>query len=166
MAATANNYNNQLQIMLYSLSEMTPSLLDIAGGGILYGILSDLDYLDEVCSRKSSSTFPVYTRLGLRQMVVMAFCKMHKGKPKLRGCNKLVLKRLSAKERVSYAESIGVGVEQIVYASDYDEPSTSVYLITPVEGFVRPGGKRLSDALPLAGTTHLSNVTYYAYKIK
>ncbi|RKV80365.1 MAG: hypothetical protein D8H91_05070 [Alloprevotella sp.] len=152
--------------MLYSLSEMTPSLLDIAGGGILYGILSDLDYLDEVCSRKSSSTFPVYTRLGLRQMAVMAFCKMHKGKPKLRGCNKLVLKRLSAKERVSYAESIGVGVEQIVYASDYDEPSTSVYLITPVEGFVRPGGKRLSDALPLAGTTHLSNVTYYAYKIK
>ncbi len=145
---------------------MTPSLLDIAGGGILYGILSDLDYLDEVCSRKSSSTFPVYTRLGLRQMAVMAFCKMHKGKPKLRGCNKLVLKRLSAKERVSYAESIGVGVEQIVYASDYDEPSTSVYLITPVEGFVRPGGKRLSDALPLAGTTHLSNVTYYAYKIK
>lgn len=37
---------------LYSISEMTPSLLDIAGGGVLYGILSDLDYLDEVCSRK------------------------------------------------------------------------------------------------------------------
>lgn len=153
-------------MMLYSLSEMTPSLLDTAGGGVLYGILADLNYLDEVCSRKSSSTFPIYTRLGLRQMVVMAFCKMHKGKPKLRGGDKLVLKRLSAKERVSYAESIGVGVEQIVYASDYNEASTSVYLITPVEGFVRPGGKRLSDALPLAGVTHLSKATYYAYKIK
>ena len=152
--------------MLYSLSEMTPSLLDIAGGGVLYGILSDLDSLDEVCSRKSSSTFPVYTRLGLRQMVIMAFCKMHKGKPKLRGGDKLVVKRLSAKDRVSYAEGIGAGVEQIVYASDYDEASTSVYLITPVEGFVRPGGKRLSDALPLAGVTHLGKATYYAYKIK
>lgn len=152
--------------MLYSLSEMTPGLLDTAGGGVLYGILADLNYLDEVCSGKSSSTFPVYTRLGLRQMVVMAFCKMHKGKPKLRGGDKLVVKRLSAKERVSYAESIGVGVEQIVYASDYDEPSTSVYLITPVEGFTRSGGERLSDALPLAGVTHLSKATYYAYKIK
>lgn len=154
--------------MLYSLSEMTPSLLDIAGGGVLYGILSDLDYLDEVCSRKSSSTFPVYTRLGLRQMVIMALCKLCKGKrkPKLRGGDKLVLKRLSAKDRVSYAEGIGAGVEQIVYASDYDEASTSVYLITPVEGFVRPGGKRLSDALPLAGVTCLSKATYYAYKIK
>lgn len=154
--------------MLYSLSEMTPSLLDIAGGGVLYGILADLNYLDEVCSGKSSSTFPVYTRLGLRQMVIMAFCKLYKGKrkPKLRGGDKLVLKRLSAKKRVSYADSIGAGVEQIVYASDYDEASTSVYLITPVEGFVRPGGKRLSDALPLAGVTHLSKVTYYAYKIK
>lgn len=145
---------------------MTPGLLDTAGGGVLYGILADLNYLDEVCSGKSSSTFPVYTRLGLRQMVVMAFCKMHKGKPKLRGGDKLVVKRLSAKERVSYAESIGVGVEQIVYASDYDEPSTSVYLITPVEGFTRSGGERLSDALPLAGVTHLSKATYYAYKIK
>ena len=145
---------------------MTPSLLDTAGGGVLYGILADLNYLDEVCSIKSSSTFPVYTRLGLRQMVVMAFCRMHKGKPKLRGGNKLVVKRLSAKERVSYAEGIGAGVEQIVYASDYNEASTSVYLITPVEGFVRPGGKRLSDALPLAGVTHLSKATYYAYKIK
>lgn len=147
---------------------MTPSLLSTAGGGILYGILADLNSLDEVCSRKSSSTFPVYTRLGLRQMVIMAFCKLYKGKrkPKLRGGDKLVLKRLSAKERVSYAESIGVGVEQIVYASDYDEPSTSVYLITPVEGFTRSGGERLSDALPLAGVTHLSKVTYYAYKIK
>lgn len=153
-------------MMLYSLSEMTPSLLDTAGGGVLYGILADLNYLDEVCSIKSSSTFPVYTRLGLRQMVVMAFCRMHKGKPKLRGGNKLVVKRLSAKERVSYAEGIGAGVEQIVYASDYNEASTSVYLITPVEGFVRPGGKRLSDALPLAGVTHLSKATYYAYKIK
>lgn len=152
--------------MLYSLSEMTPNLLDIAGGGILYGILSDLDYIDEVCSRKSSSTYPEYTRLGLRQMVIMALCKLSKGKPKLRGGDKLVLKRLSAKERVSYAESIGVGVEQIVYASDYYEPSTSVYLITPVEGFTRSGGERLSDALPLAGVTHLSKVTYYAYKIK
>lgn len=152
--------------MLYSLSEMTPSLLDIAGGGVLYGILSDLDSLDEVCSRKSSSTFPVYTRLGLRQMVIMAFCKLYKGKPKLRGGDKLVLKRLSAKDRVSYAEGIGAGVEQIVYASDYNEASTSVYLITPVEGFVRPCGKRLSDALPLAGVTHLSKATYYAYKIK
>lgn len=153
---------------LYSISEMTPSLLDIAGGGVLYGILSDLDYLDEVCSRKSSSTFPVYTRLGLRQMVIMAFCKLYKGKrkPKLRGGDKLVLKRLSAKDRVSYAEGIGAGVEQIVYASDYNEASTSVYLITSVEGFVRPGGKRLSDALPLAGVTHLSKATYYAYKIK
>nr|DAJ30330.1 MAG TPA: hypothetical protein [Caudoviricetes sp.] len=152
--------------MLYSLSEMTPSLLSTAGGGILYGILADLNSLDEVCSRKSSSTFPVYTRLGLRQMVVMAFCKMYKGKPKLRGGDKLVVKRLSAKDRVSYAEGIGAGVEQIVYASDYDEASTSVYLITPVEGFVRPGGKRLSDALPLAGVTNLSKATYYAYKIK
>lgn len=145
---------------------MTPSLLDIAGGGVLYGILSDLDSLDEVCSGKSSSTFPVYTRLGLRQMVIMAFCRMHKGKPKLRGGDKLVVKRLSMKYRVSYAESIGVGVEQIVYASDYDESSTSVYLITPVEGFTRSGGERLSDALPLAGVTHLSKVIYYAYKIK
>lgn len=153
-------------MMLYSLSEMTPSLLDTAGGGVLYGILADLNYLDEVCSIKSSSTFPVYTRLGLRQMVVMAFCRMHKGKPKLRGGNKLVVKRLSAKDRVSYAEGIGAGVEQIVYASDYNEASTSVYLITPVEGFVRPGGKRLSDALPLAGVTCLSKATYYAYKIK
>lgn len=145
---------------------MTPSLLDTAGGGILYGILADLNYLDEICSRKSSSTFPVYTRLGLRQMVIMAFCKLYKGKPKLRGGDKLVVKRLSAKDRVSYAEGIGAGVEQIVYASDYNEASTSVYLITPVEGFVSRDGKRLSDALPLAGITHLSNVTYYAYKIK
>ena len=145
---------------------MTPSLLSTAGGGILYGILADLNSLDEVCSRKSSSTFPVYTRLGLRQMVIMAFCKLYKGKPKLRGGDKLVVKRLSAKDRVSYAEGIGAGVEQIVYASDYNEASTSVYLITHVEGFVRPGGKRLSDALPLAGVTHLSNVTYYSYKIK
>ena len=151
---------------LYSISEMTPSLLATAGGGILYGILSDLDSLDEAFSIKSSSNFPVYTRLGLRQMVVMAFCKMHKGKPKLRGGNKLVVKRLYAKDRVSYAEGIGADVEQLVYASDYNEASTSVYLITPVEGFVRPGGKRLSDALPLAGVTHLSKVTYYAYKIK
>lgn len=151
---------------LYSLSEMTPSLLATAGGGILYGILSDLDSLDEAFSRKSSSTFPVYIRLGLRQMVVMAFCKMHKGKPKLRGGYRLVVKRLSMKDRVSYAESIGVGVEQIVYASDYDESSTSVYLITPVEGFTRSGGERLSDALPLAGVTHLNKVIYYAYKIK
>lgn len=145
---------------------MTPSLLDIAGGGVLYGILADLNDLDKICSMKSSSTFPIYTRLGLRQMVVMAFCRMHKRKPKLRGGDKLVLKRLSAKERVSYADSIGAGVEQIVYASDYNEASTSVYLITPVEGFVRPGGKRLSDALPLAGVTCLSKATYYAYKIK
>ena len=152
--------------MFYSLSEMTPSLLDIAGGGILYGILADLNSLDEACSRKSSSTFPVYTRLGLRQMVIMALCKLYKGKPKLRGGDKLVVKRISAKDRVSYAEGIGAGVEQIVYASDYNEASTSVYLITPVEGFVSRGGKRLSDALPLAGITHLSNVTYYAYKIK
>ena len=152
--------------MLYSLSEMTPSLLATAGGGILYGILDDLARLDEVCSRKPSSTFPVYTRLGLRQMVIMALCKMHKGKPKLRGGDKLVVKRLSMKDRVSYAEGIGADVEQIVYESDCDEASTSVYLITPVEGFVRPGGKRLSDALPLAGVTHLSKVTYYAYKIK
>ena len=154
--------------MLYSLSEMTPSLLSTAGGGILYGILADLNSLDEVCSRKPSNTFPVYTRLGLRQMVIMAFCKLYKGKrkPKLRGGDKLVVKRLSAKDRVSYAECIGAGVEQIVYASDYNEASTSVYLITPVEGFVRPGGKRLSDALPLAGVTHLSKATYYAYKIK
>lgn len=154
--------------MFYSLSEMTPSLLDIAGGGTLYGILADLNDLDKICSGKSSSTFPVYTRLGLRQMVVMAFCKLYKGKrkPKLRGGDKLVLKRLSAKERVSYADSIGAGVEQIVYASDYNEASTSVYLITPVEGFVRPGGKRLSNALPLAGVTCLSKATYYAYKIK
>lgn len=152
--------------MFYSLSEMTPSLLDIAGGGTLYGILADLNDLDKICSGKSSSTFPVYTRLGLRQMVVMAFCRMHKGKPKLRGGDKLVVKRLSMKYRVSYAESIGVGVEQIVYASDYDESSTSVYLITPVEGFTRSGGERLSDALPLAGVTHLNKVTYYAHKIK
>lgn len=152
--------------MFYSLSEMTPSLLDIAGGGVLYGILDDLNDLDKICSMKSSSTFPIYTRLGLRQMVVMAFCRMHKGKPKLRGGDRLVVKRLSMKDRVSYAESIGVGVEQIVYASDYDESSTSVYLITPVEGFTRSGGKRLPDALPRAGVTHLSKVTYYAYKIK
>ena len=145
---------------------MTPSLLDIAGGGVLYGILADLNDLDKICSMKSSSTFPIYTRLGLRQMVVMAFCRMHKGKPKLRGGDRLVVKRLSMKDRVSYAESIGVGVEQIVYASDYDESSTSVYLITPVEGFTRSGGKRLPDALQRAGVTHLSKVTYYAYKIK
>ena len=145
---------------------MTPSLLDTAGGGVLYGILSDLDHLDDVCSKKPSSTFPIYTRLGLRQLVVMALYKLGKGKPKLRGNDKLVAKRMSMKEQVSDAEHLGAGVEQIVYASDYDESSTSVYLITPVEGFVRPGGKRLSDALPLAGITHLSNVTYYAYKIK
>lgn len=145
---------------------MTPSLLSTAGGGVLYGILADINSLDEACSRKSSNTFPVYTRLGLRQMVIMALCKLHKGKPKLRGGNKLVVKRLSAKDRVSYAEGIGAGVEQIVYASDYNEASTSVYLITPVEGFTRSGGERLSDALPLAGVTHLNKVTYYAYKIK
>lgn len=145
---------------------MTPSLLDTAGGGVLYGILADINSLDEVCSVKSSSIFPVYTRLGLRQMVIMAFCKLYKGKPKLRGGDKIVVKRLSAKDRVSYAEGIGAGVEQIVYASDYNEADASVYLITTVKGFVRPGGKRLSDALPLAGVTHLSNVTYYAYKIK
>ena len=145
---------------------MTPSLLNIAGGGILYGILADLNSLDEVCSRKSSNTFPIYTRLGLRQLVVMALYKLDKGKPKLRGNDKLVAKRMSMKERVSYAELLGAGVEQIVYASDYDESSTSVYLITPVEGFTRSDGERLSDALPLAGVTHLNKVTYYAYKIK
>ena len=80
--------------MYYSLSEMTPSLLDTAGGGVLYGILADINSLDEVCSVKSSSIFPVYTRLGLRQMVIMAFCKLYKGKPKLRGGDKIVVKRL------------------------------------------------------------------------
>ena len=132
----------------------------------MYGILDDLDRLDEVYSRKPSSTFPRYTRLGLRQMVIMALCKMRKGKPKLRGGNKLVVKRLSTKDRVSYAEGIGAGVEQIVYASDYDAGNPSVFLITDTEGFVRRGGDKLSDSSVLFGVTHLLNAIYYAYKIK
>ena len=66
---------------------------------------------------------------------------------------------------MAFAASLRVDAEQVVYASDYEEGSTSVYLVTRYSD--RAGrGIPLPEGAVLQSVAVLNNVTYYAYKIK
>lgn len=66
---------------------------------------------------------------------------------------------------MAFAASLRVDAEQVVYASDYEEGSTSVYLVTTYSDRVGRGIPLPEDAV-LHSVSALNNVTYYAHKIK
>ena len=66
---------------------------------------------------------------------------------------------------MAFAASLRVDAEQVVYASDYEEGSTDVYLVTQYSDRVCRGIP-LPEGAVLQSVAALNNVTYYAHKIK
>lgn len=66
---------------------------------------------------------------------------------------------------LGFAASLRVDAEQVVYASDYEEGSKDVYLVTRYSGRVGRGIP-LPEGAVLHSVSALNNVTYYAHKIK
>ena len=149
------------------LREIDPDIIeDGCALGLLYGLLEEVESVEDLYSRVRANyrTYPSQIRQYLRQYLIASI---------LRGCahsklkreHRIIAQRLERRDRVAFASSLRVDAEQVVYASDYEEGSKDVYLVTRYSDRVGRGIP-LPEGATLHSVAALNNVTYYAHKIK
>ena len=163
----ANATNQKIcPVMYYNIQQIHPGLFLEAGGGTLYAILDELDELERTLAEKPSTSLHWSITMHIRQATIKTLVRIFQRIPKLRGNGRDIAKRLQLISRIEYAERIGADVDQIVYESDHQDGGTSIYLVTAIEGFVKPGGNRVPADSKKYGAAFLGRSTYHTYKIE
>lgn len=136
--------------------------------GFAYDLLEQVEGVEDLYSRvrtdASYRTYSAEIRQYLRQYLIATILRSC-AHSKLKREHRIVAQRLERRDRVAFAASLRVDAEQVVYASDYEEGSTSVYLVTRYSDRVGRGIP-LPEGATLQSVSALNNVTYYAHKIK
>lgn len=151
------------------LRDIDPDILETDSPlGFAYDLLEQVEGIEDLYSRaRTDASYRVYSaeiRQYLRQYLIATI---------LRGCahsklkreHRIIAQRLERRDRVDFAALLRVDPEQVVYASDYEDGSTSVFLVTRYSDRVARGIP-LPEGATLHSVSVLNNVTYYAHKIK
>ena len=151
------------------LRDIDPDILETdCPLGFAYDLLEQVEGIEDLYSRArtdaSYRTYSAEIRQYLRQYLISVI---------LRGCahsklkreHRIIAQRLERRDRVAFAALLRVDPEQVVYASDYEDGSTSVYLVTRYSDRVCRGIP-LPEGATLHSVAALNNVTYYSHKIK
>lgn len=151
------------------LRDIDPDLLETGYPlGFAYDLLEQVDGIEDLYNdartAEHNQTYTAEIRQYLRQYLIATI---------LRGCahsklkreHRIIAQRLERRDRVAFAASLRVDAEQVVYASDYEEGSKDVYLVTRYSDRVCRGIP-LPEGATLQSVAALNNVTYYAHKIK
>ena len=151
------------------LRDIDPDVIeDGCALGFVYDLLEQVEGIEDLYSRvrtdASYRTYSAEIRQYLRQYLIATILRgcAHS---KLKRAHRIIAQRLERSDRVAFAASLRVDAEQVVYASDYENGSKDVYLITRYSDRVCRGIP-LPEGATLQSVSVLNNVTYYAHKIK
>ena len=151
------------------LRDIDPDVIeDGCALGFVYDLLEQVDGIEDLYNdartAEHNQTYTAEIRQYLRQYLISVI---------LRGCahsklkrdHRIIAQRLERRDRVAFAALLRVDPEQVVYASDYKDGSTSVFLVTRYSDRVGRGIP-LPEGAVLQSVASLNNVTYYSHKIK
>lgn len=151
------------------LRDIDPEIIE--GGcslGFIYDLLEQVEGIEDMYSRvrtdASYRTYSAEIRQYLRQYLIATILRSC-AHSKLKREHRIIAQRLERRDRVAFAASLRVDVERVIYASDYEEGSKDVYLVTRYSDRVCRGIP-LPDGATLNSVSTLNKVTYYAHKIK
>lgn len=151
------------------LRDIDPEIIE--GGcalGFIYDLLEQVEGIEDIYSRvrtdASYRTYSAEIRQYLRQYLIATILRSC-AHSKLKREHRIIAQCLERRDRVAFAASLRVDVERVIYASDYEEGSKDVYLVTRYSDRVCRGIP-LPDGATLNSVSTLNNVTYYAHKIK
>lgn len=151
------------------LRDIDPEIIeDGCALGFVYDLLEKLEGIEDLYSRaRTDAIYRAYSseiRQYLRQYLIATILRSC-SHSKLKREHRIIAQRLERRDRVAFAALLRVDPEQVVYASDYEDGSTAVYLVTRYSDRVGRGIP-LPEGATLHSVAALNNVTYYAHKIK
>ena len=151
------------------LRDIDPDIIeDGCALGFVYDLLEQVEGIEDLYSRvrtdASYRTYSAEIRQYLRQYLIATILRSC-SHSKLKRDHRIIAQRLERRDRVAFAALLRVDPEQVVYASDYEEGSKDVYLVTRYSDRVGRGIP-LPEGAVLHSVSALNNVTYYAHKIK
>ena len=151
------------------LRDIDPDILETDSPlGFAYDLLEQVEGIEDLYSRaRTDASYRVYSaeiRQYLRQYLISVILRSC-AHSKLKREHRIIAQRLERRDRLAFAASIRVDAEQVIYASDYEEGSKDVYLVTQYSDRVGRGIP-LPEGATLQSVAVLNNVTYYAHKIK
>ena len=151
------------------LRDIDPDIIeDGCALGFVYDLLEQIEGIEDLYSRvrtdASYRTYSAEIRQYLRQYLISVILRRC-AHSKLKREHRIIAQRLERRDRVAFAAALRVDAEQVVYASDYEEGSKDVYLVTTYSDRVGRGIP-LPEGAVLQSVAVLNNVTYYAHKIK
>lgn len=151
------------------LRDIDPDIIeDGCALGFVYGLLEQVDGIEDLYNdartTEHNQTYTAEIRQYLRQYLI-AMILRGCAHSKLKRDHRIIAQRIERRDRVAFAALLRVDPEQVVYASDYKDGSTSVFLVTRYSDRVGRGIP-LPEGATLYGVASLNNVTYYSHKIK